>query len=144
MLISTTQRECSRRPRRAASVLFGLPSIFKCLQMYLSSRPAANLFEQPVFQHLWISRLWGIAEGGCRRRQKAVRGAAGDRRGARSLFTYPWGIHFPDSLSIRCIKRSMAACSEIKHNSSRQAGKQAVFSEKCILCELKFILSATV
>lgn len=26
----------------------------------------------------------------------------------------------------------MAAYSEIKHNGSRQAGKQAVFSEKCI------------
>lgn len=34
----------------------------------------------------------------------------------------------------------MAAYSEIKRNSSRQAGKQAVFSEKCILYEVKCIL----
>lgn len=63
-----------------------------------------------------------------------------ERRVTHCLFTYPWGIHFPNSLSIRCIKRSMAAYSEIKHNSSRQAGKQAVFPEKCILYEVKNIL----
>lgn len=34
----------------------------------------------------------------------------------------------------------MVAYSEIKHNISRQAGKQAVFSENCILWEVKYIL----
>ncbi len=40
---------------------------------------------------------------------------------ARCIFTYPWGIHFPGSLGITCIKRSMAAYSEIKRSSSGQA-----------------------
>lgn len=72
--------------------------------------------------------------GPCREREPAERRWRScwrqERRVAHCIFTYPWGIHFPGSLGIRCIKRSMAAYSEIKHNTSRQAGKQAVFSER--------------
>lgn len=51
------ERECRSGPRRAASVLFSLPSIFKCTQTYLSSRPAANVFERPVSSNVGMLPL---------------------------------------------------------------------------------------
>lgn len=58
--------------------------------MYLSSRPAANLFEQPVFQQWWISCFWGCAES----QQKGVGGAVGDRRGeSYTVFSPTLGVY---------------------------------------------------
>lgn len=129
MLISTTQRECSRGPRRAVSVLSRLPSIFKfppnAFKVQGRLQICLNIL---FFSSAGRVCFWSRAESG---REPAGRSWRSSRRQdagvTHSIFTYPWGIHFPGSLSIRCIKRSMATYSEIKHNSSGQAGKQAVF-----------------
>lgn len=100
MLISTTQRERGRGPRRAASVLVSLPSIFKCPQMYLSSRPAADLFEPPVFQQWWISCSRGCAEGGWEPAGKGVGGAVGDGRGeSHAAFSPTLGVYISQTPS---------------------------------------------
>ena len=134
MLISTTQREYSRGPWRAASVLSGSPSIFKFPpNVFRFKASCKNLFENPVFQQWWIRRFLSCVESGWEPAERGWRSSwRQERRAVHAIFTYPWGIHFPGSLGIRCIKRSMAAYSEMKHNSSRRVGKQEALSEKCI------------
>lgn len=103
--------------RGTPPLLLSLPSIFKWPHMFASSRPATNAH---------TSVALGSFEGLCRGmwHQKAAVG------NSRAFSCTLGSIHSSVSLSIRCIKRSMAAKSKIKCYSSWRAGKQAVFSEK--------------
>lgn len=144
VLISTTQRECSRSPQRTVPHLFSLPSIFECPQMNLSSRPVENLSEQPdcFFFESSVGLVTFVAwrRRGSRIQLEELLETGEERKVSPCPFTYPLGLRSPTPLSIRCIKRSMVAHCEIKYNSACKAGKQAVFSEKRFLYEAKCIL----
>lgn len=48
------------------------------------------------------------------------------------FFTNPWGIHFAHSSTIRCIKRSMEAYSEIKHSPFSRLVNKLYFQRSTI------------
>lgn len=106
VLISTTQREHRRSPRRAASVLLGLPSIFKCplkcvrVQWRLHDCLNSLFFLFFFLQQRWISCFWGRAESGWEASGEQLEELLGRRESggeSRTLFTYPWGVHFPSA-----------------------------------------------
>ena len=89
MLISTTQRECSRGPQRAASVLLRLPSIFKF---------PPNVFKvqgqpQVCLNRLFFSSAGWAAFGAVKtvdgRQQRGVGGTVRNRRAESHTVTSP-------------------------------------------------------